>query len=190
MTQSGSRSLKLAALALLCLIQLAVPASMIAQYERTLSTGQVMRVRCEPVDPLDLFRGRYVRIRLEELRIANGERMGEYLGDENAYMSVEKDDAGFMRVVSVDRDPPEAGLYFQAMASMNYEDDRAYLVAQLPFDRFYMREDLAPLAERSFRDAEIEAFVTIRILDGFAALEELYLDGKPVAEFLKDQGGS
>lgn len=189
MSELKSHGWKFALFAVLCLAQLGVPGSMILKHERTLKQGEVFRIHCEPVDPVDLFRGRYVRIRLEELRMPMEGSMHDGFWNEPAFLSIEKDDEGFMKLVGVSFEEPAQGLYFKAKASADYrnrEDGRNDLIAELPFDRFYMREDLAPKAERAYRRGETEAFVTIRVLNGFAALEELYLDGKPVAEFLSE----
>jgi hypothetical protein len=54
-----------------------------------------------------------------------------------------------------------------------------------------MDEKLAPLAEIAYRDASRgrpeEAYVTVRVLDGTAVLEELYLKGKPVRELVLEE---
>ena len=65
-----------------------------------------------------------------------------------------------------------------------YEDT---VTLQLPFDRYYMKESRAPEAERSYnRRAQGEkAWVTVRIREGHAVLEELYIDGLPIREYLE-----
>ena len=51
-----------------------------------------------------------------------------------------------------------------------------------------MNEDLAPAAEQAYLEhtgrGEREAHVAVRIKDGFAVLEELYIEGAPIGEFL------
>jgi hypothetical protein len=60
----------------------------------------------------------------------------------------------------------------------------------LPFDRYYLPEDLAPAAEQAYRTlasrepGPTRAWVDVRVRDGHAVLEELYLDGVPVREVL------
>ena len=52
-----------------------------------------------------------------------------------------------------------------------------------------MDENAAPAAEVAYRAraADIESWVTVRILDGRAVIEELYIGGKPVREYLREQ---
>ncbi len=51
-----------------------------------------------------------------------------------------------------------------------------------------MGEHLAPEAERAYREHSIgasgDAYVTVRVRDGHAVVEQLYIGGKPAAEFL------
>ena len=74
---------------------------------------------------------------------------------------------------------------------------------ELPFDRYYMEETLAPEAERAYWDTirrqrrreddagppPPQTFVTVRVKDGHAVLEELYIDDRPVREYLKRPTG-
>jgi hypothetical protein len=51
-----------------------------------------------------------------------------------------------------------------------------------------MNEHLAPEAERAYAETAgeegIEAYAVVRVLDGHGVIEELYLDGVPVREYL------
>jgi hypothetical protein len=68
-------------------------------------------------------------------------------------------------------------------------DDRVHV--DMPFERYYIDEHLAPAAERAYwqhsrRDAQ-PAYITVRVRGGLAVLEELYIAGKPVREFVQQQ---
>jgi len=161
---------------------------MIVRYESTLQTGEAFRVRCVPVDPADLFRGRYVRIKLETFRVPLDEGQSFDEG-KPAFIEVEKDEQGFMRVVDISTERPKQGIYFEAKGWVGFDGEtkERFVEAILPFDRYYMTEELAPQAERAYRNAPTEAFAVIRVRDGFAALEQLYFDGLPVSEFLEQR---
>ncbi len=52
-----------------------------------------------------------------------------------------------------------------------------------------MDEDLAPKAERAVwggRRGQREAFVSIRVRDGVGVIEELYVDGVPIHQWLAE----
>ena len=56
------RKLLITSFILLCLVQTAVPLSMIARREFTLRNGRVYKFKTAPVDPYDAFRGRFVAL--------------------------------------------------------------------------------------------------------------------------------
>jgi hypothetical protein len=62
----------------------------------------------------------------------------------------------------------------------------AYL--HVPLDRFYMEESLAPAAERAYREHSCitnrTTYITVRIRDGNSVIENLWVDGVPIHEFL------
>ena len=59
-----------------------------------------------------------------------------------------------------------------------------------PFRYFWLTEKRAPAAEQAYREnskrGQQNAFVTIRIRNGDAALEQLYIDNKPLADYLRE----
>ena len=59
-------------------------------------------------------------------------------------------------------------------------------VLELPFDRYYMQESLAPEAESAYAERlrDERAWVTVRLHDGHAVLEELWIDDLPIREYL------
>ena len=59
----------------------------------------------------------------------------------------------------------------------------------LPFDKYWVTERDAPAAEAAYRAQsrrdKRNAFCTVRVFRGDAALEQLYLDGVPLGEYLR-----
>ena len=54
---------------LVALAQLFVPAQMIYNQEDILDTGKLVKFQCEPIDPNDPFRGKYITLNFKENRI-------------------------------------------------------------------------------------------------------------------------
>lgn len=171
----------------LFLVQLAVPAARIVKYEQTLSRGETFRFRCAPVDPADPLRGRYVALAIVEseiddpgLEVRRGDRL---------YLGLSEDGEGYARFSGPRIERPDAGPYLEVRVSNVYGGKIRF---DLPFDRYYLEEALAPAAEQAYRerasDDEAEAWITVRVRDGSAVLEELYLEGRPIREFLADAG--
>ena len=75
-----TRRRKLALLAVVC-AQLAVPLGMAGLAEADLAFGNEIKLRAQPVDPLDIFRGNYVVLRYEisSLPVLGEVRRGERL---------------------------------------------------------------------------------------------------------------
>ncbi len=172
--------------------QLAVPAWMIVGKERVLREGAVYKLKTMPVDPADLFRGRYVALAFEE---ASAPRTpGEvYESDERVYIVLENGADGFAHVARISRIQPSSGDYVRVRVDYDYPPE-ARVRFLFPFNRYYMDEYKAPQAEAAYRQHNLmkshDAYVTVRVLKGEAVVEELYVGGKPVKEYLKSKGTS
>jgi uncharacterized membrane-anchored protein len=172
---------------LTCVAQLAYPASMIVGQERTLRAGAPVRVRCQAVDPSDLLRGRYVRLRLETFTIPV-ERPEAFQGGQSIHALLEPDAEGFARLTAIRDQAPETGLHVSGEVRAVNPETREVTVG-LPFDRYYMDEYDALRAEAALRSGagQGDAFVVLRVRKGRAAIEDLFVGGRPIAEVLSDQ---
>ena len=169
------------------LAQLSLPASMIWRSERALIGGQEFRFRTAPVDPYDAFRGRYVALRFDQNQapVAAGRKIET---GQKVYALIEVGPDGFARFSSVtDERPPDQSYLRVAVSSV--QGTTAHL--ELPFDRFYMEETMAPAAEQAYRQhsrrGQQDAYVVVRVQDGRGVIANLYVDGRPIAEFLRAQ---
>ena len=177
------------ALAILFLLQLAVPASMIVGREMTLRHGKHFRFRTAPVDPYDPFRGRFVALNLAASRVAHPEGMKLTIR-QKVYALLAIDEEGFAYFRDLVAQPPPTGDYLAARVSWWNQET---VDLKLPFDRYYAEEDLAPEIERAYRahsrrDNQ-EAYITVRVRNGNGVLEELYIEDLPVGEYLRRQAG-
>jgi uncharacterized membrane-anchored protein len=185
-------SATLVCFALLCLVQLSVPASMITRKERTLADGTPYRFRVAPIDPVDPFRGRYLRLGFLDTTVPVPEGHGLRRGQE-VYGILQADEDGFDRVVRVSEEPPGSSDYLQVEIE---ETDAGQAFIRLPFDRYYLQEHLAARAERIYRESVSEsgsnAFITVRVRDGHGIVEGLFVDGVPIEELARrpiEEGG-
>lgn len=185
----NTKSMVLGGMLVLALAQLAVPLSMIAKREATLSDGKVFRFKTAPVDPYDAFRGRYVALGIEQNRgpVKEGAKCERR---QKVYAVLEEDDEGFARIREITPERPEEGDYISVRAGGTANAGQA-LHVKWPFNRYYMNEKLAPRAETAYREhssrGKHDAYITVRVKAGFAVLEELYVGCKPIVEFLADE---
>lgn len=173
-------------LGLAILAQLAVPASMILKRERTLAHGQAFKFRTAPVDPYDAFRGRFVALGFDQNAV-DAPPGHDFARGQTVHVRLEEDADGFATFAELSRERPDAAPYLTAKIQY-VGGDVVHL--RLPFDRFYMDENEAPAAEGIYRQNSVRsnqnAYVQVRIEKGFAVLEDLYVAGQPIREYLAD----
>lgn len=156
----NSRSLLMAALVVLCLIQIYAPLSMIFAKEDVLRNGTAYRFRIQPVDPTDPFRGKYVTLRFHADKFTIKSR-SDWHHDDEIYVLLSTDSSGFAQVDNVLKHAPEQGADY-IKASLSYLDYNDTLLAHIayPFDRYYMDEFKAPEAERRYGSAAADPVQT------------------------------
>lgn len=159
---------------------------MIASREMTLRDGKPFRFRTAPVDPYDAFRGRFVALQVspdfaplpQDEKLAANKKVFAQLGEDNE---------GFAKIVAVSTNRPIGSAYVACRVN-SLTDSLVYL--QFPFDRYYMDEHAAPAAEAAYREhsrGEVrEVYVTVRVKNGNAVVQELLIAGVPIREFLQN----
>jgi len=179
----------LAVFAVVAAAQLAVPVGMIAKREATLRYGRAYKFRTRPVDPYDAFRGRYVWLGFEQDHAPWRASHGAIHGTK-AYALIEEGTNGFAAVREVMSQPPAAGEYVEVRVSQwGWNSGPVYFT--LPFDRYYMEETKAPAAERAYwqsnrrSQTNLTTYAVVRIRNGESVLENLYVDGQPIAEYVR-----
>jgi len=171
----------------LIFLQIASPVNMIIKRESVLKNGMPFRFKTAPVDPYDAFRGRYVALRVETNRVPKPQGIDLKSG-QKIYAQIAVDDAGFAKISQITTRRPQGTIYL--MAQVRYlSGNEVHL--DLPIDRYYMEEQAAPLAEQVYRErsrgGQQDAYVVVKIKDGFSVLEGLYIDGKRIEEIVKQE---
>jgi len=180
---------------LLCAVQVGVIVFQIMSYERILKEGEVFYLKVSPLDPYDPFRGRYVTLRFDtatKAPLAKGEAM-EVLP--KAYAIFEHSDQNDS-IKEIRFTKPHSGNFLEVTVNvlkqkgrLEYKNtkmdpsDTVYF--SLPFDRFYMREALAPKAEKVLRqNSGITVKAKLRILEGKGVIEDLMVADTPLSQFV------
>jgi uncharacterized membrane-anchored protein len=176
-------------LLLLFVVQWIIPGGLIHRHQSTLEHGTAYRFQTAPVDPVDPFRGRYVALDFEAAWVGVP-RGRDYVVGQRMYAPIVVNRDGHARLLPPLPEAPSEGDYLRVRVGWQ---DQNRLRLQLPFDRYYMDEGLAPEAERLYwsgnlpgtRDEEEPqrpAYVVVRVRGGHAVIEELYIDELPVRE--------
>lgn len=167
----------------LAIIQLAVPLYMVWHWEDVLQTGKQYTWVTAPVDPYDALRGRYIDLRFKEM---TGPIIGnaQLNSGQTAYAMIAEDQKGYAFISGISVVPPGADSYVKIKVSYVQDGNIAHFV--LPFKRYYMQEDLAPIAEQAYgKSAGKEATVLVRVKDGYGAVEELYIGDQTIYDYLR-----
>lgn len=183
--------------------QFGVVASMIARRELTLRRGEAYRFRTAPVDPYDAFRGRYVALRLHDAEQVTEVRFNR---NQRVFARIGKDAEGLAVIEQVaERAAPE-GVWLRTRVSHCWEERREQKDGtnrlnvmtgkyrtrlDLPFDRYYMAEKLAPEAENAYRAAsaagKTNAVAVVRIWRGFPVLAGVEIEGQRIEEVARQR---
>ena len=185
----GKRNLILLGFAAVVAAQLAVPAWMIIERERTLRDGQVFKFRTRPVDPADAFRGRYVWLSLEPATVKVPE-VGQWHYNQKAFAVLGSDTNGFAVVKRLERVKPLNEIAVPVRTRWFNDNTREANLEWFGLDRYYLEEGKAPRAEAAYRQHSVRTnqtcHVTVRVLGAHAVIEELFIEGQPIHAWLRE----
>ncbi|MCL1856980.1 MAG: GDYXXLXY domain-containing protein [Kiritimatiellaeota bacterium] len=164
-------------------VQFAIPIRMITHREAILRKGVRVCFEAAAVDPFDVFRGRYVEIRLTEFT----RRDLGYDGTPSAwlYAMVETNALGVAQIANVAVTPPSQ----QDTVYLRVKEERYSYSSNVrlknPFNRFYMPEKYAPVAEEIYREMSARSstnsvLLAVRIYCGEGVVEDLLVNGTPM----------
>lgn len=162
---------------LMVLAQWWVPISMVREYETILNDGYELRLQTQPVDPYDVFRGRYVYLSYKDESVIV-DTTESWQDATEVYVRFTTDGEGFSKIAGVTLQPPAEGDFLKAEVS--YMSD-SLLWITYPFTTYYMEEHKAPEAELRFneatRDPNQKTYAVVKILNGKGVLADVYIDG-------------
>lgn len=165
---------------LVCLVQLVIPSKMIFDKEEVISLGHEYKFRTQPIDPYDPFRGKYVTLYFDANDYATSDTAMVWERDDDIYVSLAKDSAGFAIIKSISKAPP-VNEYDYVLAKVDYAYDGNIRI-DYTFNRFYMEESKAEDAEKQYRNANVfnskkDAYALVAVKKGESALKDVMIDG-------------
>lgn len=179
-----TKTITLVAFIAVAIIQLAVPAQMIYNHERILHSGKEFKFKMAPVDPSDPLRGKFIDLRLEGLEMMVAHASDWTFGEQIYATVVTNTSDGFAKFDQLSRKKPYNDVDFIKVKVSYASDSSVWLT--VPFDRYYLEESNAPQIERIYaqalRDTNKVNFVSVRVIDGDAVLNDLFVDGKSIRD--------
>lgn len=88
---------------------------------------------------------------------------------------------------SASTEPPPEGDWLTSTVKYVTHTGRTAVI-EVPFDRYYMEDSLAPAAEQAVQDRAGQTSrvaVAVRVLRGKAVIEQLLIEGVPIEDWLK-----
>jgi uncharacterized membrane-anchored protein len=180
----------LALFALMVLVQLYVPGSMVLEREEVIGKGKAYKFRTAPVDPNDPFRGKYINLRFAETLFMVPSSQAWQAGDE-IYVLLKTDKAGFARIANVSEEKPGRQVEFvkATVEFVTIYKDKKELHITYPFGRFYMEESKARAAETTYNQTQPDTTkitsALVYIKNGDAVLQDVLIDDVPIMELVK-----
>ena len=179
-------NLKYLLFGIMVLAQISIPSYLILSRESILRDGESIMFRTKPVDPYDAFRGRYLWLGFEEDSVS-ASAADHWEHGQMAYVILQKDNAGFAKAVSLTRKRPNQGIYLKVLVRSGIYQGKVGI--EYSFGQYFLSEKKAPKAESLYRrhtsSEKREAYVIVRVKDGLAALENLFIAGKPISDFFR-----
>ena len=169
--------------AVFAVLILLVPLYIILNSEDVLENGHRHKIRLRGYDPFDPFRGKYLRLRIED-RLPFTDDLKE---GEPVYVLLEKDSLGFSHFSTAVKERPKHTDYIEAQLIFIYETTVQVKIDNL--NKYFINEDKAKKAEEVMaeytRNRPDELYLAIRVLNGETRIEDIFVREKPFLEYLE-----
>jgi uncharacterized membrane-anchored protein len=165
-----SRRRRIALLAVV-LVQLAVPLALAAVAAADLAFGREIRLRAQPVDPLDIFRGNYVVLRYDISNVAVGFRVRR--GETVCVRLREQNDVWSGNFGLPESDGGDSAICGRARTDADAGD---HVSVEYGIETYYANADRAREIEGSISRGTLYAVIDLDD-DGSARIKRLEVDG-------------
>ena len=169
--------------AVFAVLILLVPLYIILNSEDVLENGHRHKIRLRGYDPFDPFRGKYLRLRVDD-RLPFTDNLKE---GEPVYVLLEKDSLGFSHFSTAVKERPKHTDYIEAQLIFIYETTVQVKIDNL--NKYFINEDKAKKAEEVMaeytRNRPDELYLAIRVLNGETRIEDIFVREKPLLEYLE-----
>jgi uncharacterized membrane-anchored protein len=173
-----------------CFAQWYVPGAMIAEQEDLLRHGRLFRFKTEPVDPSDPFRGKYITLDFRD-DIFEDPGGSKWERGQTVFVLLEQGTDGFARIADLSPVAPQTEGVDFLETEVGYSLNNGEVRVDYPFDRFYLEESKASQAEQVYweanrTDSTQTAYALVRIKNGKAALEDVMINDRSIADIVRE----
>ncbi len=190
---------KASLLLLVLVVQLLALGLLIFRYERIVRQGTDVRLVCQAHDPMDVFRGRYLRVRVGETVTNLHTSVVSVLAaptctDKDArdvcqhlFVRLAPSSRGVWRFAEVSLHPTETGVWARPSSACVVRDSEAdaALGVRVEFpSQLFLNERLAPEAERLLQTKTDGIVAVYRVKDGNVVITDVEIAGKSIFSYL------
>lgn len=113
-----------------------------------IKNNRIYTFECEPVDPYNFMKGRYLALSIVQSRVKYSELGDEIIPNNTPlYLVLTKSPDGVSKVTGISLKKPENGDYIKTKLkyklNFNYLSGDDFIVFDFPFDEYYMQENYA-----------------------------------------------
>ena len=186
--------------AIMVIAQLIIGMSMIMVHQEVIVKGKEYKFLVRPVDPNDPLRGKYMTLAFADREVSI-DTSEQWENGMPIWIVVGEGEEGFAKPMfikdknakPIDEGWSEDDVYFSG--SIRYVNKRrGKAILEYPFDRLYLNEMQAPIAEEVFseamRDSSSITYATVSILEGKAVLQDVYINDVNLKEVALSSGGN
>lgn len=160
--------------------QLVVMIGLIARQEYKWRAWRTIQLKVVPVDPVALFRGRYVELTYDFSLLQAPD--GKWKRGDTIYLRLKSGSDGTWQLAGYSREPERQAGEILLRGKVEF-DHGSQITIQTGIESYFMSERKAPEIERlSTQKYDIRVEVAVAE-DGRAALKQLYVQGRPAEEF-------
>jgi uncharacterized membrane-anchored protein len=183
---------------MMVLAQWFIPGSMIYGSQQVLKKGTPMKFKCQPIDPNDPFRGKYIVLNFDIARHVVYTEHNFKIGQE-VYLELGEDSLGFAKIRKIQASLPSANKVF-LKAKIDYisfeqglngynDNNKIYEISfDIPFSRFYLEETKAPKAENLYREGVTDTtgrtYGLVYLLNGEARIKDVFIRDTSIYKLL------
>ncbi|MBI4979281.1 MAG: GDYXXLXY domain-containing protein [Spirochaetes bacterium] len=178
-------NLRTAVFIIISAVQISVIAGIIIGHESTVSAGKEYRFPTAPVDPYDIFQGRYLALGFRGLSQTTA-KTNQFTEKQSVYALITEDSNGFALITNISATKTTAPC-IRVKVQSAYQNR---VTVAFPFDHYYLPEDSAKPAEMIYRDFTAQRRLDVYALvavdaSGNAILKDVYVKGEPILSFVK-----
>ncbi|MBK7523454.1 MAG: GDYXXLXY domain-containing protein [Saprospiraceae bacterium] len=175
----------------MCFAQWFVTGRMVFQHEDVLKTGTAFSFKTAPIDPNDPFRGKYVYLNYDFTELVADSIQLWHQGDK-VFVTIKKNNEGFAIPDKIHKEAPVSETnYVQATINYVSNDGSKKMGILYPFDRFYVEEFVAPMAEKVYVESQIDStntsFALVKIKKGQAVIEDVFINDTSIIQIVKER---